>query len=379
MESASLNVLLVAEGSGGHLIPALEVARALARRGARIRVWYAERRQTASLVSALAQEARDGAVELDPIPIDASPSLLRRLLQCGQLWRRARRCFATFSPDVVVGFGGWISAPVVLAAARRRIGCLLHEQNVAMGRTNRWLAPWVDRVALSFRETHARFGKTPSVLTGLPVRPAIGRSSRAEAAQRFGLSADRPTLLVLGGSQGARAINRLMVQIASLLSPEERGRWQILHLSGPSDEAIVKAAYAAAGAVSWVASFLGDMGAAYALADVVIARAGASTIAELARCGKPSILIPYPFAGGHQRANARLVEELGGGLMIEQSQASPERVLEVVRRLLADQRLRAAMGSQVRLLQMPDAADKLTGAIVELGRAMERRDNENGP
>jgi UDP-N-acetylglucosamine--N-acetylmuramyl-(pentapeptide) pyrophosphoryl-undecaprenol N-acetylglucosamine transferase len=102
--------------------------------------------------------------------------------------------------------------------------------------------------------------------------------------------------------------------------------------------------------------------------DVVIARAGASTIAELACCGKPSILIPYPFAGGHQRANARLVEELGGGLMIEQSQASPERVLEVARHLLADQRLRTAMGSQVRLLQTPDAAEKLTDAIVELGK-----------
>lgn len=369
MENASLNVLLVAEGSGGHLIPALEVAHALARSGARIKVWYAERRQTAPLVDALTQEAReDGVVDLDPIPIDASTSLLRRLAQCGQLWQRARRCFEAFSPDVVVGFGGWISAPVVLAASRQRIGCLLHEQNVVMGRTNQWLAPWVDRVALSFRETHARLGKTPAVLTGLPVRPAIGQSSRAEAAQRFGLSADRPTLLVLGGSQGARAINRLMVRMALLLSAAERERWQILHLTGPSDETAVKTAYAAAGAVSWVASFLGDMGSAYALADIVIARAGASTIAELARCGKPSILIPYPFAGGHQRANARLVEELGGGLIIEQSQASPERVLEVARRLLADQRLRTAMGSQVRLLQTPDAAEKLTDAIVELGK-----------
>lgn len=237
-----------------------------------------------------------------------------------------------------------------------------------MGRTNQWLAPWVDRVALSFRETHARLGKTPAVLTGLPVRPAIGQSSRAEAAQRFGLRADRPTLLVLGGSQGARAINRLMIRMALLLSAAERERWQILHLTGPSDETAVNTAYAAAGAVSWVASFLGDMGAAYALADIVIARAGASTIAELARCGKPSILIPYPFAGGHQRANARLVEELGGGLIIEQSQASPERVLEVARRLLADQRLRTAMGSQVRLLQTQDAAEKLTDAIVELGK-----------
>ncbi len=383
MENASgLKVLLVAEGSGGHLIPALEVANTLAKTGARITVWYAQRQPTVALAAALTQGATDASVDVHPIPVDASNHLLGRLWHCGQLWHRAGRCFDTFSPDVVVGFGGWVSAPVVLAAClrpanvlwrsrqdrHRRIGCLLHEQNVVMGRANRLLAHWVDRIALSFRETQSALGARPSVITGLPIRAEIGQGSRAEASSRFGFMPDRPTLLVLGGSQGARAINHLAIKMAVLLSPEERRSWQMLHLTGSADAAAVKEAYAAAGVTAWVAPFLGEMGAAYAQADVVIARAGASTIAELSRCGTPSILIPYPFAGGHQRANAQLVEGIGGGLMIEESHASPERVLRTVRVMVADPRLRHAMGEQMRALHSRDATTRLTDAILELAR-----------
>ena len=365
-----LKVLLVAEGSGGHLIPALQVASALAGTGARIKVWYAQRRQTERLAGALARETAGTAVEVAPIPIESSANLLRRLWRCGQLWHQAQRCFDTFSPDVVVGFGGWVSAPVVLAARTRRIGCLLHEQNVVMGRANRLLARWVDRVAVSFDETHKRLDRMPPVVTtGLPVRQRIGNSSRSEAAAQLGFTPERPTLLVLGGSQGSQAINRLMIRAAGLLSPEERRAWQIAHLVGSSDEAAVRQAYDAHKVTSWVSSFLVEMETAYASADVVIGRAGASTIAELARCGTPAILIPYPHAGGHQRANAQLVEAIGGGLMLEESEASPERLLGAARRILSDERLRTLMGARMRELNQPDAAARLTDAIVEVARA----------
>lgn len=361
-----MNVLLVAEGSGGHLIPALEVANTLALTGARIKVWYAQRRHTEPLASALARSSKAGAVDVDPIAVEPSQGLFRRLWQCGQLWYRAQRCFETFLPDVVVGFGGWVSAPVVLAARGRRIRCLLHEQNVVMGRANRMLAPWVDRVALSFDGAQAGLGRTPSVTTGLPIRTGIGQPSRIESAKRFQLEPDRPTLLVVGGSQGARAINRIMMEVAPRLTAEERQCWQILHLTGASDEAAVQAAYAQAGLTTRVAAFLTDMAAAYAVADVVVARAGASTIAELAGCGKPAILIPYPFAGGHQWANATLVEELGGGLAIDESSATPRRILNGLRRILLDERLREAMGAQMKALHAKDAVARLTDAIVEL-------------
>jgi UDP-N-acetylglucosamine--N-acetylmuramyl-(pentapeptide) pyrophosphoryl-undecaprenol N-acetylglucosamine transferase len=319
------------------------------------------------LADALTRQAGD-AVDVDPIPVESSPSPWQRLWQCGQLWRRAARCFDEFEPNVVVGFGGWVSAPVVLAARQRHIRCLLHEQNVLLGRANRWLRPWVDRVAVSFPETRAMLHGTPSVTTGLPVREAIGQLPRATAAKRFGLDPDRPTLLVLGGSQGAQPLNRLMMEAAGKLSPEERRTWQVLHGAGARDEAAVRAAYRAHGLTAWVAPLVLEMAAAYAQADVVLARAGASTIAELARCGLPVVLIPYPHAGGHQRANAQVVEAAGGAVLLEEAEATPDRVLEVVRRLFADPRLRAAMGSQMHALYRPDAAQRLSEAIVEVAQ-----------
>ena len=370
MENGSaLKALLVAEGSGGHLIPALQVATALAKQGARIKVWYARRPATAALAEAVAREAASASVEIDPLPIEGPSTLWRRLWRCGQLWGRAEQCFTAFGPDVVVGFGGWVSAPVVLAARTRRIRCLVHEQNVDLGRANRWLARWVDRVAVSFGEPAVHPRGTAAVMTGLPVRDRIGRVSRAEGAARLGLRADRPTLLILGGSQGARALNRLMLEMAERCSPDERRRWQCIHLAGPADEATVRAAYADQQMTSWVGPFLVEMEAAYALADVVLARAGASTIAELARCGIPAILIPYPHAGAHQRANARLVETSGGGVMLEESEASPERILSAVRRLLDDERRRRMMGTQMRSLSRADATERLAGAIVEVAKA----------
>ena len=371
-----MNVLLVAEGSGGHLIPALEVAETLAQHGARIKVWYAQRRQAAPLTDALLRP--HPSIDVDAIPVEASPNLVERLWRCGQLWRRAQRCFDTFAPDVVVGFGGWVSAPVVLAAClrqgfgrqakNRRIGCLLHEQNVVLGRANRWLAPWVDRIAVSFRETQVRPHRAPSVMTGLPIRQGIGRTARAQAAARFGLDPERPTLAILGGSQGSRAINRVMLEAAARFSPAERERWQLLHVTGSAEAHTVRAAYRAQGVTAWVAPFLVEMDAAYALADVVIGRAGASTIAELARCGTPAVLIPYPYAGNHQRANAAVVEAIGGGVLIDESAATPARVLGAIRRLLGDRRLRLMMGRQMRELGCADAADRLRDVIVEVAQ-----------
>lgn len=377
-----LNVLLVADGSGGHLIPALRVAERLAQSGAHIRVWYAQRQPFTRLISGLTPSVTAGDIQVDPMPVPASSNVFQRLWRCGQLWHRAHRCFETFGPDVVVGFGGWVTAPVVLAAcarrtrlcwrrrrapaARRPIRSVLHEQNVRMGRANRWLSRWVDRVAVSFHATQAALGGRPSVVTGLPIRRSIGTVSRRESAQQFGFHLDRPVLLVLGGSQGARAINRLMGQVAASASAAERETWQVIHLTGPCDEAAVRQAYASCGLKAWVAPFLVEMETAYALADLAIARAGASTIAELARCGIPAVLIPYPYAGGHQGANARLVESVGGGLVISESEATPERLLGDLRRFLGDARLRSIMGQQMRSLQCPDAADQLCHAILDV-------------
>ena len=359
----SLRVLLVAEGSGGHLIPALQVAHELALSGARVKVWFAERRKTAPLADALIQEFGHASIEVAAIPMQPHTNLMSRLWQCGQLWSQSQRCFETFAPDVVVGFGGWVSAPVVLAAHQRHIGCMLHEQNVQLGRANRLLARWADRLAISFPETRGFRRGTPSVLTGMPIRRTIRSSTREQAAPKFGFQPAQPTLLVLGGSQGARFLNRLLLQTIIGMTPEEQRGWQLLHVTGLDDEQAIRSAYAGHRLRAFVAPFLTDMSAAYALADVVISRAGASTIAELAECAKPAILIPYPYAGGHQRANAHLVENISGGVVLEEATVTPERLLGVIRRILGDARLRAKMADQMQRLAVPDAAVRLRDAI----------------
>ena len=356
-------VLLVAEGSGGHLIPALQVAEVLAAAGCRVACWYAERPQTAPLVRTLIGPM-GGRVEVEPIPMDGVRTLLGRLRHGGRLWRHAQRAFDAAAPDIVVGFGGWISAPVILAARQHRIKCVLHEQNVVWGRTNRLLSRLVDRMAISFHDPDASAPRDSWTLTGLPIREAIGTVSRDDAARAFGLEADRPTVLVLGGSQGARALNRVMASAAAALSAQEQKAWQVVHITGQTDAPMVRQAYAAAGLKAWVAPFVSEMGSAYALADVVLARAGASTIAELARCGLPAVLVPYPYAGGHQQFNARLVEGVGGGVTVRESEATPGRILALLRRIMADSRLRTMMGSQMRSLDRQDAAERLAELVL---------------
>jgi UDP-N-acetylglucosamine--N-acetylmuramyl-(pentapeptide) pyrophosphoryl-undecaprenol N-acetylglucosamine transferase len=307
-------------------------------------------------------------VEVEAMPLKFSTSLFSRLWQCGQLWSQSQRALGAFSPDVVVGFGGWVSGPVLLAANHRRIRCLLHEQNVQVGCANRWLIPWVDRVAISFEATRPLLRGAPSVLTGLPIRVSIGNSSREAAAQRFGLEVGRPTLLIMGGSQGARTINRLAADAFAALRPEEVKRWQVIHVTGAADESLVRSAYASRSLRAYVAPFLAEMELAYAHTDLVISRAGASTIAELARCGKPAVLIPYPHAGAHQRANARVVASVGGAVILEESDATPARFLETVRRALSDPQRLAAMADGVKALAMPDATDRLVDAITTEAR-----------
>jgi len=364
----SLRVLLVSEGSGGHLIPALQVARELVERGAAVQLWYVERRQTARLTDSLLGELNGTARAVQTRPVRPARSTWARVWRCGQLWLASLRCFAQFRPQVVVGFGGWMSAPVILAARLRGIECLVHEQNVQLGRANRLLTRWADCVAVSFAETRSSLNGTASIVTGLPIRRGIGSIGRTEAAAQFGFDAARPTLLVLGGSQGSRTINEVMRRMVANLTDDELRSWQILHITGSKDETDVRASYAAAARRDValrvaVTPFLADMAAAYAAADVAVTRAGASTVAELAQCGLPAVVIPYPFAGGHQRVNARLVEVVGGAVALEESEVTPGRLLGTIRSMLRDRRLRTMMSEQIRTVARPNAATTLAHAI----------------
>ncbi len=364
-----LNIVLVSEGSGGHLIPAMEVAKTLAGSAHRLRLWYVERPALSALVRDSLSQLRVMGVEMETIRIVSSRwPILRvacRTAQAATLWAQAHRVFHRFHPHLVVGFGGWVCIPIVWAARQRRLRVLLHEQNVRLGRANRFLLRrhWVDQVAISFDQTRAFLNGTPTVVTGLPIREDGAQHTREEAASRCGLSPSAFTLLVMGGSQGAHVLNRLMADLVTSLSEGERTNWQVIHVTGPHDVALMQQRYAAYGVHAWIAPHLTQMHGAYQVADVVIARSGASTIAELARYGRPAILIPYPHAAGHQRDNAALVESVGGGIVMEERHASAPRLLGVLRRMAHDSRLRHMMAEQILTLAKPDATRQLAALI----------------
>jgi len=322
--------LIVAGGTGGHLYPGIAVARALRGRSPSWEVIFAVRRgdlgktvleQEGFRVQEIAGQGMPRAVHLRAL---AFPwNFLRS-------WAEAENAVRRLAPQVVIGMGGYLSFPVLLAARRRKIPTLIHEQNVLPGLANRLLARWVDQVAVSFPGSEAHLKARKIWVSGLPVRHEIGTVSRAEGRAAFGLDRDRLTFLVFGGSLGARRMNQIVLEGWKELQ-DLAGRFQVLHIAGPKNWRTMAAEYKALPIKSVVLGYCHEMAAAYGAADAVICRAGASTVAELAIAARPAILIPFPYASdNHQMANARVLSGQGLAEVIEEKRLE---AAEVARRL----------------------------------------------
>ena len=239
----------------------------------------------------------------------------------------------------------------------------IHEQNSYPGLTNRLLAPWVDRVLISFEESRAHLRGKVICLTGNPVREELLAAAEAPRTR-----SGRPAVLVVGGSQGARAINRAFLEALVLLQAAGRPP-AVLHQTGGADEHQLRQAYTAHGFQGEVVAFIEDMAAAYAWADLVVSRAGATTIFELAAMGKPSVLIPYPHAANrHQDSNARRLAERGAAEIIPQEELSGERLAETVTRLTSDRAHLRRMGDCARSFARPDAAARVVDQLLAIGK-----------
>ncbi len=377
--------VLVAGGSGGHLVPALALAGRLREEGRCVLI--STRRPVDRILFSAEQEApessravsapsfgighcvprREGpewvTVELEglrPVRRWLSPGFTAR--QAGAI-RRVRGVISEVRPDAVVGFGGYLSAAGILAARRAGIPAVIHEQNVLPGSANRWVARFSDRVAVSFPETARHFRGHPGVeVTGNPIRLTPGRRDPEEARRHFGFDAGRPVLLVMGGSQGSRAINALTLGMWEDRPPEDRRRVQILHLAGPAAEQ-VEAAYRRLEMAHRVYPFLHEMDLALTAATLAVSRAGATGITEMAAFGLPALLVPYPYANRHQLANARWMERAGGAAVLEEPGLTPRRLWESVSGLLADARRLEEMGRALRERAEGDAAERLAGVV----------------
>jgi UDP-N-acetylglucosamine--N-acetylmuramyl-(pentapeptide) pyrophosphoryl-undecaprenol N-acetylglucosamine transferase len=291
-----------------------------------------------------------------------SPMAMARglaLLPLGGLdaWRIVSRR----APDIVVGVGGYSSGPVVLAAALRRVPTMVLEQNAIPGFTNRSLARWVSAAAVTFEST-AVFFRGRAIVTGNPVRPEFFGDEHDAAA----VPAGPPGVLIFGGSQGAHAINVAMVEAAPRLAARS-GRLAITHQTGERDLEFVRNAYAAAGLEARVEPFLFAMDREMRRADLIVSRAGATTLAELTAAGRPSVLIPLPTAADdHQRRNAEVLAEAGAAVVIEQRVLSGEVLADRISALIGDGDRLAQMRTAARSLARPAAARAIVDRILAL-------------
>jgi UDP-N-acetylglucosamine--N-acetylmuramyl-(pentapeptide) pyrophosphoryl-undecaprenol N-acetylglucosamine transferase len=355
--------VLAAGGTGGHLFPAVALARQLAGTGATVHL-ATDRRADAfaeQLPGIAVSQVRAG--RLSGGPAHAAYGIAEMAVGIVQ----ARRLLRRLDPEAVVGFGGYAAVPTMLAATQLGFPTVIHEQNAVLGRANRLLAPRVHRIATGFADTAGLrpADRARTIYTGNPVRTAI----RAVAGLDY--AAPEPggliELLVIGGSQGAQIFADVVPSALAALPPALRSALWVSQQARPEDRARVVEEFRVSGISAEVESFFTDIPGRLARAQLVICRSGASTIAELAAAGRPALLVPYPHAtDDHQAANARAFANLGAGWILPQSSLSPAMLTNRLAELLADAALLRHAASQARRFACDDAAERLAAVVLGL-------------
>ncbi|TAN43254.1 MAG: undecaprenyldiphospho-muramoylpentapeptide beta-N-acetylglucosaminyltransferase [Nitrospirae bacterium] len=271
-------------------------------------------------------------------------------------------------PDIVIGVGGYASAGMVTAAFMKGIPTLIMEQNSVPGFANRFLGMFADAVAVTYQESIGFFSKDKTFLTGNPVRRKIFETEKENAYSFFPIEKDKFTVFVFGGSLGARSINNAMIEAVPHLL-DLRDRLQFLHQTGERDFELVKDHYRKAGFKGVVVPFVYQMAEAYSIADMVLCRAGATTLSEVTAVGKPAILVPYPHAASnHQEYNARKLEDMGAAKMIRDRELNGELLAASIRELYANDSKRRDMQKAATAFGKTDAADKIINIAFSITR-----------
>jgi UDP-N-acetylglucosamine--N-acetylmuramyl-(pentapeptide) pyrophosphoryl-undecaprenol N-acetylglucosamine transferase len=353
-----MRVIIAGGGTGGHVIPALAIAQQLKKQfGAEILFVGTAR----GIETRLVPQA-GFALELIRVGALKNVSLMTRAKTMFDLPRAiaaSSRMLSEFDPEVVIGVGGYASGPAMVAAIRRRLPTLAFEPNVVPGFANRMIARWVSAAAVHFEETCRYFPNCK--VTGVPVRAAFfsipARDVSASAA---------PTLLVFGGSQGARAINQAILDSLPGLRTRVPGI-HIIHQTGQRDYDHVLAAYRQSGISSEVHKFIDDMPATFARTDLLVCRSGASTVAEIAAAGKAAIFVPFPAAADdHQNVNARALERAGAAVVVEENSLEAAYLVDTIAALIGDAARLRSMAAAAKSLAHPKAVEEIAEMVRRL-------------
>ncbi len=356
-----MHVVIACGGTGGHLFPGLAVAQALKDRGHEILLLVSEKAIDAQALKAH-PDFRAEKLPSVGLPSLFSPALIRFVSRTWESIGHCKQIYRKFQPDAVLGMGGFTSTAPLLAGRFGRIPTFIHESNSIPGKANKYASRFVDHVLVGFEACERYFpGKKCSVV-GTPVRQDLGaRIPRDEALALFPLDPARRTLLVMGGSQGAGGINQLLFKAAPMLRD---AHLQIIHLTGERDDRLAAANYLREQVPAYVAPFHHRMQEVYSAADLVVSRAGAASLSELAHFGLPSILVPYPHAAeNHQEINADIFVHAGAAEKFLESGTSPDLLARRIAELLADDAARARMVAAARALAPANSAEKVADVI----------------
>jgi UDP-N-acetylglucosamine--N-acetylmuramyl-(pentapeptide) pyrophosphoryl-undecaprenol N-acetylglucosamine transferase len=369
------SIAIACGGTGGHLFPGLAVAEQLIKRGCAVTLLVSPKE--------VDQQAVKMARDVEIVTLSAVGLQNRNYFSFGgsfvKSWLAARRVFRGHKPSAALAMGGFTSAPPIFAARQLGAKTFLHESNTIPGRANRWLSRFVDQCFVGFPQTAAKLRNRHVTVTGTPVRPQFQPRDAGSCRAALGLEPDRPTVLVMGGSQGASGINELI--LSSLDSLETNGgassgahgvtrptgRLQFFHLAGPGDAEKVREAYAKRNIRAVVHSFFGEMELALGAATVAVSRSGASSLAELAAMRVPSVLVPFPAAtDNHQFFNAKAFEETGAARLLEQKMATPDAAAQLILELAGNVVSREQMQRALAKWHAPQAAEQIAETMLKV-------------
>jgi len=363
-KSQNIRLIVTGGGTGGHLFPGISLAQAMMGAYPSCEVLFigTERKVDRTALSSLGFETT--TIKSQGIKGKNFLSIVKALFQQPMAIWQATKIIRKFKPDLVFGVGGYVTGPVILASRLLGVTTCIHEQNSIPGLTNKLLGHIANKIFVSLPGSEKYFPTPKTILSGNPVRSNIIKASREPKT----ISEQEPlTLLILGGSQGARRLNSLMLEAAesclSKLSPPPF----IIHQTGGQDEDTVRMKYAELGLNARVQAFYSDMAKIYSQADLIISRAGATTLAELTVFHKPVILIPFPYAAdNHQEINGRYLVEAGAGIMFRQEDLTGEKLGTEIKRLLDNKEILADMSKNSGMVSKPEATETIINACMEL-------------
>lgn len=356
-------ILLAGGGTGGHVIPAIAAAEEIVRQKASVRFVGTRGRMEAELVPKAGFEI--DFIEVKPL---VGGSVLKKavgILSLPLSLLRALSLVRKIKPDAVMGVGGYVAGPVVFAARLLRIPTALLEQNAAVGLTNKLLSPWVKRAFVSYEETLACFPEGRAVHTGNPVKSSI---LAAAETPKENTRDDRAHMLVMGGSQGSRAVDERIP--AAVAEAGLQGKIAVLHQCGRENEEAVRKAYKRAGIDAEVVPFIEDTARAFSWADFAAARSGATTVSELTVMGLPAVFLPYPHhKDKQQEQNATAMKAAGAAVVLDEKTATTKEIADAVRKLALDAKYREQASRAAAMLGRKDAARQIAAELLHLAGA----------